>query len=140
MINKRSLSIIMMMCIICAVLMPLEDAYAETAGEKQSSFEYKQYKDQEQYKKALDQKMHRVYSVIGDADVVMYDSEGFMLRQDDDSGETVSGNPNDFALGFHAVKGEMYRICVDGKFTQCTVNIQEYKGDGTAPDPEEVAE
>lgn len=70
----------------------------------------------------------------GDPDVVMYDSEGFMLRQDDDSGEAVSGNPKDFALGFNAEKGKVYRICVDGEFTQCTVKIQEYKGDGSAPD------
>jgi hypothetical protein len=47
--------------------MPVEDAYAEAAGEKQSSFEYKQYKDQNQYKNALDQRMHRVWSAIGDA-------------------------------------------------------------------------
>ena len=69
----------------------------------------------------------------GDPDVVMYDSEGFMLRQDDDSGEEISGNPQDFALGFNAEKGKVYRICVDGEFTQCTVKIQEYKGDGSAP-------
>lgn len=35
----------MMLCIFGAALVPLEDAYAEAAGEKQSSFEYKQYKD-----------------------------------------------------------------------------------------------
>ena len=70
----------------------------------------------------------------GDPDVVMYDSEGFMLRQDDDSGEAVSGNPQDFAMGFNAEKNKVYRICVDGDFTQCTVTIQVYKGDGTAPD------
>ena len=73
----------------------------------------------------------------GDPDVLMYDSEGFMLRQDDDSGEAVSGNPKDFALGFNAEKNKVYRICVDGDFTQCTVIIQAYKGDGTAPDSEE---
>lgn len=56
-----------MLCIFCAVLVPFEDAYAEAAGEKQSSFEYKQYKDQAQYKNALDQRMHRVCSAIGDA-------------------------------------------------------------------------
>ena len=70
----------------------------------------------------------------GDPMAVVYDSEGFMLRQDDNSGESVSGNPKDFALGFNAEKGKAYRICVDGKFTQCTVNIQEYKGDGTSPE------
>ena len=37
-----------MLCIFGAALVPLEDAYAEAAGEKQSSFEYKQYKDQNQ--------------------------------------------------------------------------------------------
>ena len=67
MITKRALSLLMMLCVLCAVLMPCRDAYAEAAGEKQSSFEYKQYKDQDQYKNALDQKMHRVCSAIGDA-------------------------------------------------------------------------
>ena len=70
----------------------------------------------------------------GDPNVAMYDSEGFMLRQDDDSGAVVSGNPKDFALGFHAEKKKVYRICVDGEFTQCKVIIQLYKGDGSAPD------
>ena len=70
----------------------------------------------------------------GDPNVVMYDGEGFMMRQDDDSGEAVSGNPKDFLLGLNAEKGEVYRICVDGEFTHCTVKIQEYTGDGSAPD------
>lgn len=70
----------------------------------------------------------------GDPDVTMYDSDGFMLRKDDDSGGVVSGNPQDFALGFNAEKGKVYRICVNGEFAQCSVIIQEYKGDGTAPD------
>ena len=50
MIKKRVLSLLMMLCIFGAALVPLEDAYAEAAGEKQSSFEYKQYKDQNQYR------------------------------------------------------------------------------------------
>ena len=70
----------------------------------------------------------------GDPDVVMYDSDGFMLRKDDDSGGVVSGNPKDFALGFNAEKGKAYRICINGEFAQCTVVVQEYKGDGTEPD------
>ena len=61
--NKRLLSIIMM-CIIAAAFMPFADAYAEAAGESQSSFEYKNFKDQDEYKRALNLKMHRVYSVI----------------------------------------------------------------------------
>ena len=70
----------------------------------------------------------------GNPNAVMYDSEGFMLRNDEDSGEILSGNPHDFALGFNAEKGKTYRICINGEFTQCTVNIQEYTGDGTEPD------
>ena len=73
----------------------------------------------------------------GDPDAAVYDKEGFMLRSDDDSGETVSGNGKDFALGLNAKKGSVYWIYVDGEFAQCTVNIKEYKGDGTAPDPAE---
>ena len=76
----------------------------------------------------------------GDPDVVMYDSDGFMLRKDDDSGGPVSGNPQDFALGFNAEKRKVYRICVDGEFTQCTVIIQVYRGDGSAPDAGATAE
>ena len=76
----------------------------------------------------------------GDPDVVMYDGEGFMLRTDDDSGEAVSENPQDFALGFNAEKDKVYRICVDGEFTQCTVIIKEYKGDGTAPESADGSE
>ncbi len=70
----------------------------------------------------------------GDPDVVMYDSDGFMLRNDDDSGGAVSENPKEFALGFNAEKGKTYRICISGEFTQCSVIVQEYKGDGTEPD------
>ena len=76
----------------------------------------------------------------GDPDVVMYDSEGFMLRQDDDSGEVAGGSPKDFAVGFNAEKGKKYRICIDGEFTHCTVIIQEYKGDGSAPDSDTAEE
>ena len=76
----------------------------------------------------------------GDPDVVMYDSEGFMLRQDDDSGEVAGGSPKDFAVGFNAEKGKKYRICIDGEFTHCTVIIQEYKGDGSAPDSDTADE
>ena len=76
----------------------------------------------------------------GDPDVAMYDSEGFMLRKDDDSGGVVSGNPKDFALGFNAEKGKTYRICINGEFTKCTVIVQEYKGDGTEPDSSAAAE
>ncbi|MBR0307524.1 MAG: hypothetical protein IJH92_01380 [Mogibacterium sp.] len=81
-----------------------------------------------------------ISSSDGDPDVVMYDSEGFMLRKDDDSGETVSENPHEFALGFNAEKGKVYRICINGEFTQCTVTVQEYKGDGTEPDSGAKAE
>lgn len=76
----------------------------------------------------------------GDPDVVMYDSEGFMQRKDDDSGGAVSDNPHDFALGFHAEKGKVYRICVSGEFTHAVVTVQEYKGDGSAPDSNASAE
>ena len=57
----------MMLCIFGAAFVPFEDAYAVAAGEKQSSFEYKQYRDQNQYRNALDQKMPRVCSAIGGA-------------------------------------------------------------------------
>ena len=76
----------------------------------------------------------------GDPKVVMYDSEGFLLREDDNSGAAVSDNPLEFALGFNAERNKVYRICVDGDFTQCKVIIQVYKGDGTSPDSVDDAE
>lgn len=57
----------MIVCIMGAVFMPSADAYAKAADKTQSSFEYKEYKDLDEYKKALDQRMHRVYSAIGKA-------------------------------------------------------------------------
>lgn len=55
------------MLILGAALLPLPHAYAETAAGSQSSFEYKNYADQDEYKSALDSTMHRVYSNIGGA-------------------------------------------------------------------------
>ena len=50
-----------------AAFVPFAFAYADTADEAQSSFEYKNYDTQTQYIKALDTKMHRVYSGLGSA-------------------------------------------------------------------------
>ena len=44
----------------------------------------------------------------------------------------MSGNPGDFALAFSAGTGETYRICVYGDFTECTVIITGYTGDGSS--------
>ena len=49
------------------MFIPFTDAYAKAADGTQSSFDYKHFKDQEQYKSALNLRMHRVYSAIGDA-------------------------------------------------------------------------
>ena len=67
MINKKTVSLLIVMLILGAVLLPLPHAYAETAAGSQSSFEYKNYADQDEYKSALDSTMHRVYSNIGGA-------------------------------------------------------------------------
>ena len=57
----------MMALIAGAAFVPLSGAYAETADESQSSFEYKNFSDQDEYRDALDKKMHRVYSDINAA-------------------------------------------------------------------------
>lgn len=51
---------------LAAAFAPLPDVYAETA-DGQSSFEYKNYMDTDEYKSALDIRMHRVYSKINSA-------------------------------------------------------------------------
>jgi len=56
-----------MTLILAAAFVPLQDVYADTADGSQSSFEYKNFGDQEAYKSALSSKMHRVYSVISGA-------------------------------------------------------------------------
>lgn len=53
-----------MVFILGAAFVPLSDTYAETGNKPQSSFEYKNYKDLDEYKSALDLRMHRVYSNI----------------------------------------------------------------------------
>lgn len=89
-----------------------------------------------EYTAEADDPMMISSSSDGDPEAILYDSDGFMLRSDDDSGEDVSGNGQDFALGINMKKGQVYRIYVSGEYAQCTVNISKYMGDGTAPDPD----
>lgn len=67
MTGKRILSLLIMVMILGAAFVPLSDTYAETGNESQSSFEYKNFKDQDEYRNALDLKMHNVYSNINGA-------------------------------------------------------------------------
>ena len=67
MTSRKRLSLLIMVLILGAAFVPLSDTYAETEDESQSSFEYKNFKDQDEYKSALDLKMHRVYSDISGA-------------------------------------------------------------------------
>lgn len=67
----------------------------------------------------------------GDPRALIYEKEGFPLRTDNDTEASMSENTEDFALAFSAGTGETYRICVYGDFTDCTVIITGYTGDGS---------
>ena len=83
--------------------------------------------------KAKDTANYAVYSVSdGDITGSVYDSEGFPMNKDTNSGGTLSGNKNDFALILQAKKGSSYIIYADGEFTRCSINIAVYTGDGTS--------
>ena len=56
-----------MVLILGVAFVPLPDVYAEAADGSQSSFEYKNYANQDEYRSELDFMMHRVYSSIGGA-------------------------------------------------------------------------
>ena len=80
-----------------------------------------------------------IYSVSeGDPDVCIYDTDGFPLRNDADSGAEISGNEHDFAVVIDAAAGDTYRIFVSGKFTECRVIRALYTGDGTSLGPDDI--
>lgn len=85
-----------------------------------------------------------VYSVSdGDPKALIYEKTGFPLRTDDDTEASLSGNTDDFALAFSTANDGTYMICVYGDFTECTVVITGYTGDGsslTADDVEPLPE
>ena len=70
-----------------------------------------------------------VYSVSdGDVRGAVYDSKGFPLNFDDNSGEDMSGNRKDFALVIQAQKRSRYLIYAEGRFNECSIVIAEYDG------------
>ena len=74
-----------------------------------------------------------VYSVSdGNVKCSVYDSMGFPLNSDDDSGEDLSGNDKDFALVIQAQKKSLYLIYTEGQFNECSIVITEYNGDGSS--------
>lgn len=81
-----------------------------------------------------------VHSVSdGDVRCRVYDSKGFPLNSDDDSGGELSGNDKDFALVIQAQKKSMYLIYVDGRFDECSVVITDYNGDGSSVGTDDVS-
>lgn len=58
----------------------------------------------------------------GDPKVSVYDSEGFLLRSDDDSGAEFGGSKKDFAVMINADRGQEYHIYVRGRFKKCTLH------------------
>lgn len=80
-----------------------------------------------------------IYSVSdGDPDVTVYDADGFPLRNDNDSGSEISENEHDFAVVIDAAAGDVYRIFVSGKFSDCKVIRARYTGDGTTIGPDDI--
>lgn len=74
-----------------------------------------------------------VYSVSdGNVRCCVYDSKGFPLNSDDDSGGDLSGNDKDFALVIQAQKKMLYLIYAEGQFDECRIVITEYDGDGSS--------
>lgn len=74
----------------------------------------------------------------GDPEITVYDSKGFPLRSDDDSGEEFGGGSEDFAVVFKAKADSKYHIYVAGKFTECKITLMGY--DEGAAEPEDQAE
>ncbi|MBR2706293.1 MAG: hypothetical protein IKE74_03520 [Mogibacterium sp.] len=89
--------------------------------------------------KSKDTVNYAVYS-LSDSNIKgsVYDSKGFPLNKDNNSGGTLSENSNDFALILQAEKDKKYLIFADGEFSKCVINIAVYKGDGTALGPEDI--
>ena len=80
-----------------------------------------------------------IYSVSdGNPDVCVYDSDGFPMRNDADSGAELSENGRDFAVVIDAAAGDAYRIFVSGRFGDCRVILARYTGDGTTLGPDDI--
>ena len=80
-----------------------------------------------------------IYSVSdGNPDVTVYDADGFPLRNDNDSGAEISENKHDFAVVIDAAAGDVYRIFVSGRFSDCRVIRARYTGDGSTLGPDDI--
>ena len=80
-----------------------------------------------------------IYSVSdGNPDVTVYDADGFPLRNDNDSGAEISENEHDFAVVIDAAAGDVYRIFVSGRFSDCRVIRARYTGDGSTLGPDDI--
>ncbi len=91
-----------------------------------------------------------VYTVSeGDPRLVIYEKDGFPLRNDDKTEASLSDNPDDIATVLKVEKGTKLRICIFGEVADCRVVMTEYTGDGTSltiddlvpvPESEQTAE
>ena len=82
-----------------------------------------------------------VHSVSdGDVRCLVYDSRGFPLNSDDDSGGDLTGNEKDFALVVQAQRKTSYLIYVYGHFNECDVVITDYNGDGSSVGEDDIPE
>ena len=83
---------------------------------------------------------YAIYSLSdGNVNGAVYDDKGFPLNKDNNSGGTLSENKDDFALVLQAKDKTLYLIHVSGLFSECTVNIAEYIGDGTSLGPDDIS-
>ena len=88
---------------------------------------------------AQDAKNLVIYSVSdGNIRCCVYDSMGFPLNSDDDSGGDLSGNKKDFALVMQAQAKMTYLIYTEGQFSECSIVIAEYAGDGSSIEKDSI--
>lgn len=89
--------------------------------------------------KAVSSRPIAVYSVSdGNTEAEVFDSKGFPVSSDDDSGGPISGNDKDFALVMQVQEKNEYWIYAGGDFTECRIYITGYIGDGTSVGPDDI--
>lgn len=84
------------------------------------------------YKADADEQIVVYSNSEGDPKASIYNSAGFKMRTDDNSGGSLSINEKDFAMVFGVNTGKIYWICVEGDLSDCKVHIARYIGDGSS--------
>ena len=92
-----------------------------------------------EYRPETDQQIAVYSESDGDSEATVYDSSGFPVSSDDNSGDQFSENGRDFALVAITQAKETYWIYISGEFKTCKVRIAEYTGDGTSLGPDDIS-